>query len=234
MWPRRSYRIVAMSTPAPAFVNSEAPSASIVHEAVGRFSIEVDAAYPQMMCLMVADANGGGASSIWVRHFGDLADRDEVLKRLQAGSLDLMFLAHVTMIFGPAAISNAVDRIVKAGRTTRHAQAAAEEKRQRDYKVVNLYAPDTKRGYKLELRRKSDNDAEWSVRYDRAIERDRLCDWMRWQGDRFGAFLDHAAEHGSEALARMLTDEMFETERRIKKEGRGAGGMRPLRMWRGD
>lgn len=70
--------------------------------------------------------------------------------------------------------------------------------------------------------------------YDRAIERDRLCDWLRWQKDRFLGFLDYAATHGSEALSRMLIDEMFLVERRVKKEGRGAGGMRPLRMWRGD
>ena len=56
---------------------------------------------------------------------------------------------------------------------------------------------------------------------------------MRWQKPRFEAFLGHAAEHGGEALTRLLIDEMFETERRIKKDGRGAGGMRPLRMWRG-
>ena len=112
--------------------------------------------------------------------------------------------------------------------------ADAEDQRRRDHQIINLYAPDTKRGYKLELQRKSDGGAEWSVRYDRAIERDRLCDWLRWQKVRFYEFLDHAAAHGTEALTRLLIDEMFETERRIKKEGRGAGGMRPLRMWRGD
>lgn len=66
------------------------------------------------------------------------------------------------------------------------------------------------------------------------MERDRLCDFVRWQKARFGAFLNHAAELGGEALTRMLIDEMFETEARIEKERRGAGGMRPLRMWRGD
>ena len=65
-------------------------------------------------------------------------------------------------------------------------------------------------------------------------KRARLCDWLRWQKERFLEFLDYAAEHGGEALTRMFIDEMFVTERRVKKEGRGAGGMRPLRMWRGD
>lgn len=223
-----------MQSPAPFSVAPDAHASSVVHKALDRFSIEVDAAYPHMICLMVADPNSGGASSIWVRHFGDLADRDAVLERFQAGALDLLFLAHVTMIFGPAAITEATDRAVKTARKIRDAQAEAEEKRQREHKIINLYAPDTKRGYKLELQRKNDGHAEWSVRYDRASERDRLCDWMRWQGSRFAEFLDYAATHGSEALTRMLIDEMFEAERRIKKEGRGAGGMRPLRMWRGD
>ncbi|RUN78427.1 hypothetical protein EJC47_00695 [Sphingomonas sp. TF3] len=213
---------------------TDTQAASVLYKAIGRFSIEVDVAYPHMICLMVADANSGGASSIWARHFGDLADRDAVLERFQAGALDLLFLAHVTMIFGPAAITGATDRAVKAARKNRDARAETEEKRQRDHKVINLYALDTKRGHKLELQRKSDGHAEWSVRYDRASERDRLCDWLRWQKERFGVFLDHAAEHGAEALTRLLIDEMFETESRIKKEGRGAGGMRPLRMWRGD
>ena len=110
----------------------------------------------------------------------------------------------------------------------------AEALRRRDHHIINLYARNAKRGYKLELERKRVGDPEWSVRYDRASERDRLCDWLRWQKPRFGAFLDHAARHGPEALTRLLIDEMFETERRIKKEGRGAGGLRPLRMWRGD
>lgn len=63
---------------------------------------------------------------------------------------------------------------------------------------------------------------------------DRLCDFVRWQITHFAEFLDFAAQHGAEALTRRLTDEMFEVERRIKKEGRSAGGARPLRMWRGD
>jgi hypothetical protein len=207
--------------------------ASIVHTAVGVFSAEADATDPH--CIRLVSAIGpGGARDLWTRHFGDLADRDAVLERFQAGSLDLTFLARVTMIFGPAAITEAVDRVVEGARKIRRAQADAEAQRRRDHQIINLYAPDTKRGYKLELQRKSDGDAEWSVRYDRASERDRLCDWLRWQKVRFGEFLDHAAAHGAEALTRLLIDEMFETERRIKKEGRGAGGMRPLRMWRGD
>lgn len=208
-----------------------ASGASIVHKAAGAFSIETDATDPHVIYLVVGL---NSARTVWTRHFGDLADRDAVLERFQTGALDLMFVARVTQIFGPAAITAAVDRAVENARTIRREQATAEAQRRRDQKIIGLYARDTKRGYKLELQRKSDNQPEWSVRYDRASERDRLCDWLRWQKPRFAAFLNHAAEHGPEALTRLLIDEMFETERRIKKEGRGAGGMRPLRMWRGD
>lgn len=216
----------------PASRDSKRIEASIVYTTVGAFSVEVDAAEPH--CIRLVGLGSGNMRELWTRHFGDLADRDAVLERFQAGTLDLTFLARVTMIFGPAAITETVDRAVESGRKARRAQADAEDQRRRDHQIINLYAPDTKRGYKLELQRKSDGGAEWSVRYDRAIERDRLCDWLRWQKVRFYEFLDHAAAHGTEALTRLLIDEMFETERRIKKEGRGAGGMRPLRMWRGD
>ena len=43
----------------------------------------------------------------------------------------------------------------------------------------------------------------------------------------------HAAEHGDTALEERLTREMFEMEARVKASGMGAGGSRPLRMWRG-
>ena len=224
-----------MTVPAHSSDNEQTPfSTSIVHTARGAFSVETGVSDPHVLRLVTSAVDWGGTAILWTRHFGDLADREAVLERFHVGALDILFLGRVTMIFGSGAITAAVDRVVEGSRKVRNAQAAAEAQRRRDRNHINLYARDTKRAYKLELQRKSDDDAEWSVRYDRAIERDRLCDWLRWQKPRFGEFLEYAADHGGEALTRMLTDEMFEAERRIKKEGRGAGGMRPLRMWRGD
>lgn len=205
--------------------------ASLIHQADGVFSIEMSKADPHVMHLVMA---WKGTRMLWTRHFGDLADRDAVLGRFVNGGFDLVFLGRVTAIFGPTTINAAVDKLVEEASESRREAAEAAARRQRDRHIINLYAPNTKRGYKLELRRKGEPDAEWSVRYDRAIERDRLCDWVRWQVPRFAEFLKHAEKRGGEALTRLLTDEMFETERRVKKEGRGAGGMRPLRMWRGD
>jgi hypothetical protein len=172
---------------------------------------------------------------IWSRRFADDEERDTLLTAIDENRLDPVFLGRLIMVCGPAALDDAVNALVDAAAAKRAKELEAEAQRARDYLTVNLYAREGKHGrHFLELRRKSSDDADWSVRYDRAIERDRLCDWMRWQKSRFLEFLDHAAEHGSEALARMLVDEMFVTERRVKKEGRGAGGSRPLRMWRGD
>lgn len=173
--------------------------------------------------------------SIWSRRFANDEQRDAVVTAVNEREVDIVFLGRLTMMFGSGAFDEVADALVAAAEARRAEKLEEEAQRVRDHLTVNLYARASKHGrHVLELRRRSSDDAEWSVKYDRAIERDRLCDWMRWQASRFLAFLDHAAEHGSESLARMLVDEMFATERRVKKEGRGAGGMRPLRMWRGD
>jgi hypothetical protein len=173
--------------------------------------------------------------AIWSRRFTDDAGCDALLTAVSEREIDIVFLGRLTMIFGGRALDEIADALVAAAAARREKERETEARRARDHLTVNLYAREGKHGrHLLELQRRSSSDADWSVRYDRAVERDRLCDWLRWQKDRFLQFLDHAAEHGDESLARMLINEMFVTERRVKKEGRGAGGMRPLRMWRGD
>lgn len=172
---------------------------------------------------------------IWSRGFADDDGRDALLNAVNEGEHDITFLGRLTMVFGGAALDDLAKARVAAAVAERAKALEAEAKRARDFQIVNLYLREGKYGrHLLELQRMSSDEADWSITYDRAIERDRLCDWMRWQKDRFFAFLDYAAKHGDESLARMLVDEMFATERRVKKEGRGAGGTRPLRMWRGD
>lgn len=174
-------------------------------------------------------------TAIWSRRFDTIDDRDTLLGAVRKGRLDPVFLGRLTMMFGSAALDELADRLIAAARAERAEELEETAKRARNHFIVNLYAREGKHGrHVLELQRRSSDKAEWSVTYDRAIERDRLCDWLRWQKDRFLGFLDHAAEHGGEALSRMLVDEMFVAERRVKAAGRGAGGMRPLRMWRGD
>ena len=172
---------------------------------------------------------------LWSRRFSDDAGCDSLLTAVSEREIDIGFLGRLTMMFDGTALDQMADALVAAAEARRAKKLEKEAQRARDHLIVNLYAREGKHGrHLLELQRRSSSNADWSVRYDRAVERDRLCDWLRWQKDRFLQFLDHAAEHGDESLARMLVNEMFVTERRVKKEGRGAGAARPLRMWRGD
>ncbi|WP_174291076.1 hypothetical protein [Sphingomonas bacterium] len=180
-------------------------------------------------------ASRAAPTSIWSRRFETIEDCEALTIAIAKGKLDPVFLGRLTMVFGSASLDELTDRLITEASLKRAEQLEEVARRARDYLNVNLYRREGKHGrHLLELQRMSSDTAEWSVSYDRAIERDRLCDWLRWQKERFLGFLNHAAEHGNEALARILLDEMFVTERRVKKEGRGAGGTRPLRMWRGD
>lgn len=204
----------------------------IVHLSSGAFSISSDTIESCVLQVIVHAASADRATVLWSRQFDDLADRDAVIDQFRSGVLDLAFHSRVTMIWSSATMDAAVDQAVVIARAHRREQEQVEAQRRIDAKVIDLHVRQTKHGYSLELQRKSDRSAEWSVQYDRAAERDRLCDWLKWQKPRFASFLAYSAEHGSEALARALLDEMFATERQVKKEGRGAGGLRPLRMWR--
>ncbi|MGY2735028.1 hypothetical protein [Sphingomonas sp. UYP23] len=200
------------------------------------FHLRQNADHQRVLDLLAQPPGSRAAPSVvWSRRFETAADRDTLLGAVNEGQLDTVFLGRLTMMFGSAALDELADRMVAAARLKLAEEQEKAAQRARDHLVVNLYSREGKYGrHVLELQRLSSNTAEWSVTYGRAIERDRLCDWLRWQRDRFVGFLDHAAEHGGEALSQMLVDEMFMVERRVKKEGRGAGGMRPLRMWRGN
>lgn len=198
------------------------------------FHIVSDERHKIVRLLAQPPGSRAAPSIIWTRRFESDEDRDALLSAVRDNALDLTFLGRLTMAFGPTGMDEIADRLVRTAHDERlEAEQRAAEKA-RKYKVIHLYARAAKRGYVLDLQRTSRDKADWQVVYDRAIERDRLCDWLRWQRERFGEFLDYAEKHGNEALTRCLTDEMFATERRVKKEGRGAGGTRPLRMWRGD
>lgn len=201
----------------------------------GAFALEIDALDADTLNLLVSPPGSRSTPTvIWSCCLETPEDRTAVLDAIYKNGLDLDFVGHLTMNFGDAEIEAIVDRIVTQARDARREAAEQAAELARKHEIVHLYAPDKKRGYLLELQRKSRDTADWTVVYDRASERDRLCDWLRWQNSRFLDFLNYAAKHGDEALTRVLTDEMFTTERRVKKEGRGAGGARPLRMWRGD
>lgn len=199
------------------------------------FSMELDADDVLVTNMLVSPPGSRTTPVVlWSRQFDTIGDRHAFLESIHSNAIDLTFLGHLTMIFGGAEMDKIANNIVTEARDARRVAAEKAADKLREHQIVNLFTRATKRGYVLELQRKSRDTADWKTVYGRASERDRLCDWLRWQQPRFLEFLDHAASHGDEALTRRVTDEMFEAERRVKKEGRGAGGVRPLRMWRGD
>lgn len=199
------------------------------------FTLEIAAGDDDLVHLLLSPpASRREAQVLWSRSFECAEDRIAFLDGFHSELVDITFIGHLTMIFGADELDRIADETIAAVRAKRAAAAERTAKRARDHLEVQLFASDKKRGYLLELQRRSRDKPDWALRYDRASERDRMCDWLRWQKPRFLSFLEYASRHGDEALARLLTDEMFVTEARVKKEGRGAGGMRPLRMWRGD
>lgn len=199
------------------------------------FRFDIDPNDRMIIRLVVAPVGSfDEPKQVWSSRFEVMENRDAILSQIDSGALDPIFLGRFVMLFGDDGMDRLVGRILADIRREQEEEARQANEEARLHQSVRLFTQDTKRGHTLELERDSRDKADWKVRYDRASERDRLCDWMRWQKPRFLQFLEYAAEHGDEALARLLIDEMFETERRVKNEGRGAGGMRPLRMWRGD
>ena len=198
------------------------------------FSLTADVRKATILHLMFALPDHRTPKTLWTRKFESDPDVQAVFDAVSSGSVDLMFFSHLTLILGTADLDGIVDKIIKDARDQRRAQAEEAAEYAREREIVELFTAQKRRGHALKLCRKRETVADWEGVYDRAAERDRLCDWLRWQRARFLQFLEFAAEHGDEALTRRLTDEMFETERLVKKQGRGAGGVRPLRMWRGE
>ena len=188
---------------------------STVQPMANAFAIEIDADDADTLNLLVSPPGSRMAPRvIWTQRFDTIDDRNAVLEASYKTGFDVLFLGRLTMIFGTETIGRIADRIVLEARDARRLAAENADEAARKHLLVDLYAPDTKHRHLLELRRGSRSTADWKVSYDRSSERDRLCDWLRWQQPRFLQFLDYAAEHGDEALTRRLTDDMFETERR--------------------
>ena len=171
---------------------------------------------------------------VWTHRFDSQDDLGAVLAHIEDAKIDIAFWGRLVLLLGPSPLNSDMDRIVEA----HHGRIASQEDERRHRAAarqhVRSYAR-TKNGcYFLTLERDTDDKPEWSIAFRGKVERERLRDWFRWQSNRFLEFLDYAAEHGAPALEKRLLDEMFATEKRIKQDGRGAGGARPLRMWRGE
>ncbi|CAN5598487.1 hypothetical protein BH10PSE14_BH10PSE14_35230 [soil metagenome] len=171
---------------------------------------------------------------VWTRSFNSLGDLRSVLAHIRDADIEIAFWGRLVLLLGPSSLDADMDRIVDA----HHERIVSnDEKRRRQAAArrrVQSYARDKNGWYYLTLQRETDDEPEWSIAFRGKAERERLRDWFRWQSSRFLEFLDYADEHGGAALEKRLLDEMFATEQRVKQEGHGAGGARPLRMWRGE
>jgi hypothetical protein len=174
------------------------------------------------------------AVRIWSCVFGSRAECAAILAAAKEQADRLGFWGRLVLAFGAAPLDQIIAAI--AGKARKEAREDAERRRKKAAarSVINLYIRERKGRFYLDLERASDNSPEWSIRFDGRSERDRMCDWLRWQKAHFREYLAYAAANGDHALEKRLVDEMFETEARLKKEGRVAGGLRPLRMWRGE
>jgi hypothetical protein len=171
---------------------------------------------------------------IWSGVFDSRAECTAILVAAKEQADRLEFWGRLVLTLGAAPLDPIIAMIACKARKEAIEDADRRRKKAAARRVIHLYIRERKGRFYLDLERASDNAPEWSIRFDGRSERDRMCDWLRWQKPHFREYLAYAAANGDHALEKRLVDEMFETEARLKKEGRVAGGLRPLRMWRGE
>lgn len=148
--------------------------------------------------------------------------------------LQAAYLGRLALSFGSDDLAGRAAAIDEESAEAAEAEAQRAAELERERLTVGCFVSERSGLFRLELRRASEERADWVIDFRGKAERKRLRDWLRWQGPRYLEFLEFAAEHGEPALERRLVDEMFETERRVKAAGRATAGLRPLRMWRGE
>lgn len=171
---------------------------------------------------------------IWSGVFGSRAECAAILVAAKEQADRLEFWGRIVLTLGAAPLDAIIAVIACKARKEASEDAERRRKKAVARRVIHLYTRERNGRFYLDLERDSDNSPEWSIRFDGRSERDRMCDWLRWQKPHFSEYLAYAAVNGDHALEKRLVDEMFETESRLKKEGRVATGLRPLRMWRGE
>jgi hypothetical protein len=126
-----------------------------------------------------------------------------------------------------------VQEQLKAEEDERERRRLREEADRRSVSI-DSFLVDAGGQFGLDLRRFGAKTGFWRIMFRERWERERFRDWFRLQRARFEEFAVFLDEHDAVALERQLLAEMLDTERRIKAAGRGAGGRRPLRFWRGE
>lgn len=141
----------------------------------------MDASDPTLIHLFVFVPGSRAAPSIlWTRRLEDAGERDALLEKVEAGMPDPVFLGRLALMFGAEAVDVEVDDVVAANRAARAQEQAAAAEHARRHLIVHLDAREGSYGrHTLSLQRASRGEADWTVSYDRAIERDRLRDWLK-------------------------------------------------------
>ena len=218
----------------PADTGAAASAASRV--SAGPFAFRVDGAAVELA--FVPPWSAAAPRTLWSHAFGSTDALERFLDDAREGEggpdpLLVAFWGRRLIAFGPAALGAQAAAAEEAVRERIAREEAEREATERRRRVVDLYATAKGGWYRLELQRASERRPDWTIAFRGRAERERLLDYLRWRKPWFAEYLDHAAEHGHAALEERLTREMFEMEARVKASGMGAGGARPLRMWRG-
>jgi hypothetical protein len=170
----------------------------------------------------------------------------DAYEALGAHQKNLLYWSVAALTLGEACVSDIVAPLIakfvedRDAERERVAKQAEEARRKAEEKLAAETALGfwikTKKGrYLLNLHRGgSGTQPLWSIAFDEAWERDRFWDWIGQLEDRFAEIAAEAQKIDWADLERMLLREMLVTEQRVKKQGLGSGGRRPLRFWRGD
>ncbi len=182
---------------------------------------------------------------VWKVAYGSPTEAQRRCDWLAAREGRCVELGRAAAVFGPDYVTSAIELGIRVEDTKREqrrredeeiaevAREMAEEDRRKSL-VITCHFKEAKGRFVVELRRGNSHVPFWSINFDEKWERDRFWDWFGWQKRRWPDLADFLATHERIDLDRMLLKEMLETERRVKREGLGAGGRRPLRFWRGD
>lgn len=185
------------------------------------------------------------AATVWTATYEAPAEAGGRCDWLAAHEGRCVELGRAAAVFGSGYVTSAIEagvRVEEADHEQRRrqdeerariAREAAEED-QREALVIYCYFKEREGRFVIELWRGNTDKRFWSLDFDENWERDRFWDWFGWQESRWPDFAAFLAAHEEIDLDHMLLKEMLETERRVKKDGLGAGGRRPLRFWRGD
>jgi hypothetical protein len=180
---------------------------------------------------------GGETIEVWRSYVGDRATA--VFDWMTCHPDQWLLWGRIAVLFGEPALRPVVIDAARrdfermAVEQERFRLAAEEQERLRQ--TIKLFILDPRNSRPgLSLESGDETKPFFVMRFSEKWERERVLDWLRWQGDRYLEFRDIYVREGAVALERLIIAGMRETEAQLKANGRSSGGRRPLRFWRGE